>query len=86
MGGGIGYRFWPRSTEKTPKQFIHLSGDGTMIQNTYKRLLKIFEIDEIYLVTSYKYRHTAKEQLPDIPEENFIYEQFHLSISNNCIH
>ena len=49
MGGGLGARFWPRSTEKTPKQFIHILGDGTMIQNTVARLNKTFDIEDIYI-------------------------------------
>ena len=41
MAGGKGTRFWPKSTEEMPKQFINLIDDKTMIQLTYERLLRI---------------------------------------------
>jgi mannose-1-phosphate guanylyltransferase len=46
MAGGSGARLWPRSGEKMPKQFIHLLGDGTMIQNSVMRLLPYFAPEE----------------------------------------
>jgi len=41
MAGGVGTRFWPRSREKSPKQLLEIVGEGTMIQNTVKRISKI---------------------------------------------
>ena len=41
MCGGIGSRFWPMSTSKTPKQFLKLIGDKSLLQLTVDRLLKI---------------------------------------------
>ena len=39
MAGGKGTRFWPKSTEETPKQFLNLIDEKeTMIQLTYERL------------------------------------------------
>lgn len=32
MAGGRGERFWPQSRLKRPKQFLNLTGNGTMIQ------------------------------------------------------
>ena len=44
MAGGIGSRFWPMSTEETPKQFLDFLGTGeSLIQQTYKRVRRIFE-------------------------------------------
>ncbi|MFW5701937.1 MAG: sugar phosphate nucleotidyltransferase, partial [Bacteroidota bacterium] len=76
MAGGRGTRFWPRSTEKTPKQLIHLIGDGTMLQNTYSRIIKIFDADDIYIVATRSLHAEVAEQLPDIPETNLIDEPF----------
>lgn len=39
MSGGIGSRLWPLSREDNPKQFHDLSGDGSMLVGTVKRLL-----------------------------------------------
>ncbi len=76
MGGGLGARFWPRSTEKTPKQFIHILGDGTMIQNTVTRLNKTFDIEDIYIVTSESMVTILEDQLAELPQENIIVEPF----------
>lgn len=74
MAGGLAYRFWPRSTDKLPKQFIHLIGEGTLIQNTVMRLIPYFNIDEIYIITSEQYADVIENQLPLIPKENIILE------------
>ncbi len=76
MAGGMGTRFWPLSTEKTPKQFIHLSGEGTMIQNTYERLAKFFPVDDIYIAVNEAYSQMIIEQLPEVPTKNIIIEPF----------
>ncbi|MDF3156493.1 mannose-1-phosphate guanylyltransferase/mannose-6-phosphate isomerase [Mesorhizobium sp. XAP10] len=38
MSGGVGSRLWPLSREDNPKQFHDLSGDGSMLANTVRRL------------------------------------------------
>ncbi|MER8747089.1 mannose-1-phosphate guanylyltransferase/mannose-6-phosphate isomerase [Mesorhizobium sp. M1004] len=38
MSGGVGSRLWPLSREDNPKQFHDLSGDGTMLAKTLRRL------------------------------------------------
>lgn len=75
MAGGIGSRFWPVSTSKLPKQFHDILGTGeTLIQQTFRRLLKITQANNIYVVTHKSYQSLVAEQLPDIPIENIILE------------
>lgn len=75
MAGGVGERFWPISRTDRPKQFIDILGCGeTLIQRTVKRLQKISPIENILIVTSIRYRELVKQQLPEIPEENILYE------------
>lgn len=76
MAGGIGSKLWPRTRDKAPKHFVHLLGEGTMIQNTVARLLPFFEINDIYVVTSRMYADFIEEQLPIVPKDNVIYEPF----------
>ncbi|MFP1631636.1 AGE family epimerase/isomerase [Zhengella sp. ZM62] len=38
MSGGVGSRLWPLSREDNPKQFHDLSGGGSMIQQTVRRM------------------------------------------------
>ena len=74
MAGGKGTRFWPKSTEEKPKQFINLIEDRTMIQLTVDRMKKLVPIEKIFISTGEKYIDLVKEQLPDLPEKNIIIE------------
>ncbi len=74
MAGGKGTRFWPKSTEEKPKQFLKLVGERTMIQMTVDRVKKIIPIQKIFIVTCSKYVKLLKEQIPDLPEKNIIIE------------
>lgn len=75
MAGGIGSRFWPMSTEQTPKQFHDVLGTGkSLLQSTVDRLLNISTINEILIVTSDIYRELIQQQLPNLPVENILCE------------
>ena len=75
MAGGIGSRFWPMSVPEYPKQFIDVLGLGrTLLQMTVDRLLPICPVENIWIVTSEKYVHIVREQLPDIPTDNILAE------------
>ena len=74
MAGGRGTRFWPKSTEEKPKQFLNLLGEKTMLQLTVERSLEITPIERIFIVTGENYKKIVKEQLPNLPEKNIILE------------
>lgn len=74
IAGGIGTRFWPKSTEKKPKQFINLLGDRTMLQMTVDRVKKIVGIKNIFISTNSQYRDLVIEQIPELDKENIIIE------------
>lgn len=74
MAGGSGTRFWPKSTKKLPKQFLSLFGDGTMIQNTVRRVEPIIPQERILVVTNANYVELVKKQLPSVPEDNIVGE------------
>lgn len=75
MAGGIGSRFWPVSRKEHPKQFIDILGTGTtLIQQTFKRFLKVCPKENIYIVTNADYVSMVKEQLPDITDEQILAE------------
>ncbi len=75
MAGGKGERFWPKSRQSLPKQFLSLTNDGlTMIQLTVKRILPVVAMEDIYIVTNRNYMDLVRTQLPEIPEENIILE------------
>lgn len=74
MAGGKGTRFWPKSTEEKPKQFLKLVDEKTMIQKTYDRIKKAIPEEKIFIVTCDKYVRLLKEQLPQIKDKNIILE------------
>lgn len=75
MAGGRGTRFWPKSTDKLPKQFLNLiDNKRTMIQLTYDRLLNVIPKERIFVVTGKKYRELVADQLSELPEKNIIIE------------
>lgn len=75
MAGGKGERFWPKSRQSLPKQFLSLTNDGkTMIQLTVERILPIVELEDIYIATNANYKHLVMEQLPGLPEQNILCE------------
>lgn len=74
MAGGRGTRFWPQSRIRTPKQFLNIVGDGSMLRQTFDRVLPLAAPSNIWVVTSEDYREAAAAQIPELPEENIIAE------------
>lgn len=75
MAGGKGERFWPKSRQSLPKQFLSLTNDGkTMIQLTVERILPLVSLEDIYIATNTNYKHLVLEQLPGILAENVLCE------------
>lgn len=76
MAGGRGERFWPRSREAMPKQFLSLIEDRTMLQLTLERLVGLVDISDTYIVTGAEFREIILNQIPGLPTENIIIEPF----------
>lgn len=74
FAGGVGTRLWPLSRKHTPKQFEKIIGDRSTLQETIFRLLPAFSPKDIYLATGKRYNEVVRQQLPEIPKENFIFE------------
>lgn len=75
MAGGVGSRFWPMSTEETPKQFIDVLGTGrTLIQLTFDRFANVCPISNIWVVTNKRYQKIVEEQLPEIDKGHILLE------------
>lgn len=75
MAGGVGSRFWPKSRNHFPKQFIDILGTGkSLLQLTYERFLKICPNDQIYVLTNEAYADLVAEQLPGIWKNNILLE------------
>ncbi|MFQ5673379.1 MAG: mannose-1-phosphate guanylyltransferase/mannose-6-phosphate isomerase [Nitrospinales bacterium] len=63
LSGGSGTRFWPRSRERYPKQFLRISGSRSMIQDTVERVLPLIPIDNIFAVTNEQHAVETCRQL-----------------------
>ncbi len=74
MAGGRGERFWPKSRQHLPKQFLSLLGDRTMLQKTVDRLKRLVEPEQIYIVTGKVYYDLVLDQVPEVLKENIILE------------
>jgi mannose-1-phosphate guanylyltransferase len=74
LAGGGGTRLWPKSRNKTPKQFLKLTSDKTMVQVAADRIHRLVDWDHMIVVTNKIYADEIKQQLPKIPEKNIISE------------
>lgn len=75
MAGGVGSRFWPKSRNHFPKQFIDILGIGkSLLQLTYERFLDICPNDQIFVLTNENYSSLVAEQLPAVLKDNILLE------------
>jgi mannose-1-phosphate guanylyltransferase len=74
MAGGGGTRLWPRSRQATPKQFLDLLSDRTLLQETVSRLAPRIPLARVLVVTGAEYVDDVMAQLPGLPPENVIRE------------
>lgn len=74
FAGGVGTRLWPLSRKNSPKQFEKIFGEKSTLQETIDRLLPDFSPLDIYIATGQRYEKTVREQLTQLPFENFIFE------------
>lgn len=74
MAGGAGTRLWPLSSRDVPKHFLRLFAGKSLIELTVEKLSGHVPDDRIIILTSVKYEAIARQTLPQIPPENFVYE------------
>ena len=74
MAGGRGTRLWPLSRENSPKQLQKLIGKLSMLQETYQNVQEIMPVENILISTNNRYKKQIMEQLPNVPEKNYILE------------
>jgi len=66
MSGGSGTRLWPMSREFYPKQFHHLLGDDTMLQQTVQRLEGLCAPEQLIVIGNREHRFMITGQLEEI--------------------
>ena len=70
MAGGGGTRLWPLSRPETPKPFLPLLGERSLLQRTVDRIVGHDELglapDDVAVVTERRYGPMVREQLPGV--------------------
>jgi mannose-1-phosphate guanylyltransferase len=74
MAGGSGTRLWPLSRKGRPKQLLAIDGERTLFQQAVDRLSGLFPEERILIVTVADQVESLMEQVPSIPEANYIIE------------
>lgn len=74
LAGGGGTRLWPKSRNETPKQFLDLTNQGSMLQLSTQRLERFIPWDRIIVITNQLYLNEIRQQLPQLPSKNIICE------------
>lgn len=72
--GGGGTRLWPRSRQATPKQFLDIVSQRTMLQETADRVRELVPPERLFVITNAKHVVPVREQLPEMPAANVIGE------------
>jgi mannose-1-phosphate guanylyltransferase len=74
MAGGGGTRFWPRSRQKRPKQFLTLGGDRSLLQQAFDRVEAQVGPERVWVITSAQHREETLRQLPGVPADQVVGE------------
>src|SRR5438034_5008427 len=74
MAGGGGTRFWPRSRQQKPKQFLTLVGDRSLLQQALERIEAMVAPTGTWIITGASYCAETARQLPSLPSERIVGE------------
>lgn len=74
FAGGVGSRLWPLSRKNSPKQFEKIIGNRSSLQLAVDRVAAIAAPENIFVSTGTRYKGIIREQLPEVPESNFVFE------------
>ena len=72
--GGGGTRLWPRSRQETPKQFLDIVSERTMLQETTDRVEALVPPERLYVITNARHAAPVRQQLPEVPAGNIVGE------------
>jgi|SRR6516165_3776854 len=74
MAGGGGTRFWPRSRQNRPKQFLTLAADRSLLQQAVDRIEAAVPPERTWIITGESYGAETARQLPNLPASRIIGE------------
>src|SRR5580692_8758593 len=74
MAGGGGTRFWPRSRNVRPKQFLTVTGDRSLLQSAFDRIESQATVDRTWIITSSPHVQETAKQLPGLSQDQIVGE------------
>lgn len=74
LAGGRGTRFWPKSRAARPKQLLDITGGGSMLSLTWRRLAAFIPPEKILLLTVEAQVRGVREELPGLRPGNVFVE------------
>jgi mannose-1-phosphate guanylyltransferase len=74
MAGGGGTRFWPRSRQRRPKQFLALAGERTLLQQARDRIESAVPPERTWVITGRAHTGETAAQLPELPADHVVGE------------
>jgi mannose-1-phosphate guanylyltransferase len=76
MAGGKGERFWPLSRADKPKQFLKLTSDRSMLEETIERVTPLIPVSRMRIVTGDSMRNHIINSIPYISDAQILTEPF----------
>ena len=70
LAGGSGTRLFPLSRSCFPKQFLHIAGHKSLLQQTVERFEGIVSYDDFIIVTNDKYKFHVESEMHEIGADN----------------
>jgi len=76
MAGGKGERFWPLSRGGRPKQFLKITSDKTMLEETIFRMEGFVPEDQVRIITGEDMKEKILELMPELDPKHIYTEPF----------
>ena len=74
MAGGRGERFWPLSRAGSPKQFLKILSDKTLLEDTLERTAALAPLERTVVVAGEVFKKQILEKVPSLSEKNLLLE------------
>lgn len=65
---------WPLSVSDYPKHLLTITGESSLLQNTFERAKRVTSVDKIYISTEASHSEHVIKQLPELNVEQVIVE------------
>jgi len=74
LAGGKGERFWPLSKPESPKPFLQLFSERSLLQQTFDRAESLVPVDRVFLIVGEQHELISRKQLPGLDDSRLLLE------------